>query len=387
MPKVRLDATFCLTARCETGRKKTDYWDVITTGFLLECRAGGGKTYALRYIDDAGRQRQHKIGRYEDISFDQARKMAKRLRAEVVMGGNPAARKAEKKAVPTYAELAADHLAHARTYQKQPKNTEFVMKNHLLPRWGKMRLDEITSQDIAKWFAEKAAAGLAPATVDKLRTVFGRSFELARQWKLPGVLSNPVRDVPRRKYSNARERYLSASEVKRLFRALDSSESPQLKNIVSLLLLTGARKTELLTARWEQIDLERRTWLIPTTKTGKPRYVPLSQSAIDTIEALPRWDGCPWLLPNPITLKRYTDIKRSWEKARDAAGLYDLRIHDLRHSAASFMINAGIDLYAVGRVLGHADHRSTQRYSHVANDTLMKAVEAGAAVMMGGASR
>lgn len=217
--------------------------------------------------------------------------------------------------------------------------------------------------------------------------MFGRSFELARQWKLPGVLSNPVRDVPRRKYSNARERYLSASEVKRLFRALDSSESPQLKNIVSLLLLTGARKTELLTARWEQIDLERRTWLIPTTKTGKPRYVPLSQSAIDTIEALPRWDGCPWLLPNPITLKRYTDIKRSWEKARDAAGLYDLRIHDLRHSAASFMINAGIDLYAVGRVLGHADHRSTQRYSHVANDTLMKAVEAGAANMMGGTSR
>lgn len=384
MPKVKLDATFCLTARCEADKKKTDFWDVITTGFLLECRAGGGKTYALRYIDDAGRQRQHKIGRYEDISFDQARKMAKRLRAEVVMGGNPAAKKAEKKAVPTYAELAADHLAHARTYQKQPKNTEFVMKNHLLPRWGKMRLDEITSQDIAKWFAEKAAAGLAPATVDKLRTVFGRSFELARQWKVPGVPSNPVRDVPRRKYSNARDRYLSAGEVKRLFEALDKSESPQLKNIVSLLLLTGARKTELLTARWEQIDLERRTWLIPTTKTGKPRYVPLSQSAVEIIEALPRWAGCPWLLPNPDTLKPYTDIKRSWEKARDAAGLNDLRIHDLRHSAASFMINAGIDLYAVGRVLGHADHRSTQRYTHVANDTLMKAVEAGAANMMGG---
>lgn len=384
MPQAKLDATFCLTAHCEDGKKKTDYWDTMTTGFLLECRAGGGKTYALRYIDDGGRQRQHKIGRFEDISFDQARKMAKRLRAEVVMGGNPAARKAEKKAVPTYAELAAEHLAHAHTYQKQPYNTHLVMKNHLLPRWGKMRLDEITSQDIAKWFAEKAAAGLAPATVDKLRTVLGRSFELARQWKLPGVAANPVRDVPRRKYSNARERYLSAGEVKRLFRALDKSEGPQLKNIVSLLLLTGARKTELLTAKWEQIDLERRTWLIPTTKTGKPRYVPLSQSAIDTIEALPRWDGCPWLLPNPKTLKPYTDIKRSWDKARDAAGLYDLRIHDLRHSAASFMINAGIDLYAVGRVLGHADHRSTQRYSHVANDTLMKAVEAGAANMMGG---
>jgi integrase len=248
----------------------------------------------------------------------------------------------------TYAELAADHLAHARTYQKQPQNTEFVMKNHLIPRWGKTRLDEITSQDIAKWFAEKAKAGLAPATIDKLRTVFGRSFELARQWKLAGVVSNPVRDVPRRKYNNARERYLSTGEVTRLFKALDRSESPQLKHIVTLLLLTGARKTELLTAKWEQIDLDRRTWLIPTTKTGKPRHVPLSQDAINTIAALPRWNGCPWLLPNPTTLKPYTDIKRSWEKARDAAGLHDLHIHDLRHSAASFMINAGIDLYAVG---------------------------------------
>lgn len=383
MPKVKLDAQFCLLARCEPGKKKTDFWDTVTTGFVLETRSSGGKTYALRYFDSGGRQRQLKIGRYEDISFDQARKAAKRFRSEVVLGGDPAGRKAEKKAIPTYAELAADHLAHARTYQKQPYNTELVMKNHLLPRWAKFRLDEITSQDIAKWFAEKTALGLAPATVDKIRVVFGRSFELARQWKLPGAQVNPVRDVPRRKYSNARERYLTPAEAERLFKALDKSEGPQLKNIVSLLLLTGARKTELLTAQWQHVDLERRAWFIPTSKTGKPRYVPLSQAAVDVIEALPRWDHCPWLLPNPATLRPYTDIKRPWEKARDAAGLHDLRVHDLRHSAASFMINAGVDLFAVGRILGHADHQSTMRYAHLANDTLMKAVEAGAARMMG----
>jgi Arm DNA-binding domain len=96
MPKVKLGSTFCLTAQCEPGKKKTDYWDTMTTGFVLECRASGGKTYALRYIDEGGCQRQHKIGRHEDISFDQARKVAKRLRADVVMGGNPAARKADK---------------------------------------------------------------------------------------------------------------------------------------------------------------------------------------------------------------------------------------------------------------------------------------------------
>ena len=383
MPKVQLTAAFCANAQCEPGKKKTDFWDTITTGYLLEVRPSGGRTYALRYFDDGGRQRQHKIGRYEDISFDQARKMAKRLRAEVVMGGDPAARKEVKKAVLLYADLAEQHLAHAKTYQRSYDTTEMYMRRHIVPRWGKVRLTDIGSQDVTAWLAEKAAEGLAPATVEKIRVIFSRSFELARQWKMAGAEINRIRDVPRRRFSNARGRFLSAKEAERLFKALDASESPQLKSIVMLLLLTGARKTELLTAEWRHVDLERRAWFIPTSKTGKPRYVPLSQAAMDVIEALPRWEDCPWLLPNPSTRKPYTDIKHPWENARAAAGLSDLRIHDLRHSAASFMINAGVDLFAVGKVLGHADHQSTMRYSHLANDTLMKAVEAGAAKMSG----
>ncbi len=118
---------------------------------------------------------------------------------------------------------------------------------------------------------------------------------------------------------------------------------------------------------------------IPTTKTGKPRRVPLSQASMDILDGLPRWDKCPWLIPNPETRLPYTDIKRAWDRARDEAGLPGLRIHDLRHSAASFMIEAGIDLYAVGRILGHADHQSTQRYAHCSPGLLMQAVEAGAA--------
>ena len=101
---------------------------------------------------------------------------------------------------------------------------------------------------------------------------------------------------------------------------------------------------------------------------------------------LPRFAGCPYLLPNPGTLKPYTDIKRAFEGARNAAGLSDFRIHDARHSAASFMINSGVDLYTVGKVLGHADHQSTMRYSHLADTTLRAAVEAGAAKMEGALS-
>lgn len=305
--------------------------------------------------------------------------MARRLRSEVILGGDPAGEKSVKKSIPLYSELATQHIAHARTYQKCPGNTESVLRRHVLPRWGKVRLDEIKSQDIARWFGEKLGEGLAPATVEKIRVTLSRSFELGRQWEIPGTETNPVRSVPRKRFSNARERYLSAAEAERLFRALERSENPQLKHIVGLLLLTGARKSELLNAEWRHVDLERRAWYIPTTKTGKPRHVPLPQAAMDIMERLPRFKDCPFLVPNPSTLRPYNTLKRAWDTARREACLGDLRIHDLRHSAASFMINAGIDLYAVGRILGHADHQSTMRYSHLANDTLMAAVEAGAA--------
>lgn len=381
MPKIKLDQTFCLIASCPEGKTKEVYTDTVTTGFLLECRPGGGKTYYLRYSDQRGRLRQIKIGGYHDITFEQARKKAKQLRSEVTLGGDPAAKKEELKAIPTYTKLAEQHIAHAKA-QLRPSSsagTSQIIKLHIEPRFGKLRLDEITQRDVAKFLADKRASGLAPGTVEKLRVVLHRSYELAASWGIPGSQPNPVRGIAKPKFNNARERYLTAEEAGRLHRAVAESSNSQLKNIVGLLLLTGARKRELLDAKWENVHAERKSWHIPDSKTGKARHVPLAQAALDIIEQLPKYPKCPWLVPNPETRKPFIDIKRAWETARNAAGLPGLRIHDLRHSAASFMINSGIDLYAVGRVLGHADHQSTMRYSHLANDTLLAAVEAGAA--------
>ncbi|QBM74390.1 site-specific integrase [Sphingomonas sp. AAP5] len=379
MPKVKLDHAFCLTARCIDGRKKTDYWDTHIRGLVLETRSSGGKTFYFRYVDPHGVQRQHKICVYGDLTVDKVRKEAERLRSDITLGGDPSAKKAEVKATPTYSDLAADHLAHAKTYQRSYDTTEMYVRRHILPRWGKVRLSDIHQRDIAVWLSEKQAEGLAPATVEKIRVTFGRSFELALRWDVPGVVKNPVRGIKRPPINNARERFLTVAEAQRLSRAVANSRNTQLKYIVGLLLLTGARVSELLNAEWQHIDAERKAWFIPTSKTGKPRYVPLSQAALDLIEHIPRFTNCPYLLPNPKTRKPFGDIKHSWQHARKAAVLGDLRIHDLRHSAASFMINAGIDLFAVGKVLGHANYASTMRYSHLANDTLMAAVEAGAA--------
>ncbi len=379
MPKARLDQTYVTLAHCELGRAKTDYYDETVTGFVLECRSTGGKTYYLRYADQAGRQRQFKIGKVDDVTFSAAKKKAQQLRSEVVLGGDPGAAKTETKATPLYRDLAAMHLADAKLHLKSYPTMEACMRVHILPKWGRSKVTEITPRGVSQWLAEKRAAGSSPATVEKMRVILGRSYVLGQRWEVPGTNKNPARGVVRKPLNNARERFLSAEEAERLREAAAMSQNTQLLNIVRLLLLTGARVRELLDARWENVNVAHKTWLIPTSKTGKPRHVPLSTAALAVIADLPRFKDCPWLIPNPDTLECYVSIKHSWKTAIKVAKLPGLRIHDLRHSAASFMVNSGVDLFAVGKVLGHASYQSTQRYSHLANDTLLAAVEAGAA--------
>lgn len=378
MSKGYLDNALVAKARCIPGRSKTDIYDEKDRGLVLETRSSGKSTFYFRYTDAHSRQRQHKIGRTEDITVAQARKIAQRLRSEVVMGGDPRVKKAEAKAVPLYRELSVMHLSDAKLHQRSYSTTEMYVRRHILPKWGRVRLSDIDSRSVAQWLAAKQAEGLAPATVEKIRVIFGRSFELGARWSIPGAEKNPTRGLAR-PLNNARQRFLSAEEAVRLREAVAASQNPQLQHIVGLLLLTGARVRELLDARWEHVDVGRRSWLIPTSKTGKPRHVPLSSAALAIIADLPRFKGCPWLIPNPDTLKPFVSIKHSWQRAIRVADLPGLRIHDLRHSAASFMVNSGVDLFAVGKVLGHASYQSTQRYAHLANDTLLAAVEAGAA--------
>ncbi|WP_404479316.1 tyrosine-type recombinase/integrase [Novosphingobium sp. BL-52-GroH] len=331
MPRVKLDAAFCLTARCEAGKKRTDFWDTSIPGFVYECRSSGRNVFVLRYTNEYGKQSQRTIGTFGDITYDQARRVAQRWRSEVVLGEDPAAKKAQKKSVPTFATLAQQVIEHNAGYQRNPANAERVIRCHLLPQWGSKRLDEIKAPAISTWLAQKRKV-LAPATVEKLRVTMNRMFELAAEWNMAGASPNPVRSVKRVKFNNRRDKYLTAEEAKRLLAACDASLCKQLGSIVRLLLLTGARKMELLRAKWSDVDLERRAWHIPETKTGVPRYVPLSSAAVEVIQGLRRWDKCDWLIPNPETRKPYTDLKRPWDTAREKAGLPDLRLHDCRHS-------------------------------------------------------
>jgi integrase len=141
-----------------------------------------------------------------------------------------------------------------------------------------------------------------------------------------------------------------------------------------MLILTGARKREVLDAKWEDFDLQRSQWRIPTTKAGRPRYVPISGGVVNLLACIPRND-CPYVFANPKTGKPYVSIFNGWNTARKQAGLAEVRIHDLRHSFASFLINGGRSIYEVQRILGHTQIKTTQRYAHLSHDTLLDAAD------------
>jgi len=176
--------------------------------------------------------------------------------------------------------------------------------------------------------------------------------------------------------NNKVERFLSADEAKLLFEALEQSKAPMLKYIVPMLLLTGARKSEVLRARWRDFDFEGRIWTVEFNKSGKVRYIPLSDGVLDLLKRVPRFEGCEWVFPNPETLRPFVQIFYAWDSVRKKAGLPDLRIHDLRHSFASFLVNAGRSLYEVQKILGHTQIKTTQRYAHLSQKSLVRAANA-----------
>ncbi|PZU09861.1 site-specific integrase [Sphingomonas sp.] len=381
MPNVKLTSTFVLTASCPAGKTKIDYFDTAITGFVLEVRKTGGKTYALRYRDAYNRQKQYRIGAASDVTCDHARKVAQRVRSRVTVGEDPSQERAAKRSVPTFAEVAKRFLEHVSGYKRAPDVDERYLRLHILPKFGRRRIDEIHQTDVSAFLKAKLNDGYAPATVNRFHVIINHLYKLAKRWGIVGAEKSPTEGLTKLQMNNERERFLSADEADRLKVAIEGSRNKQLKHIVALLLLTGARKRELLDAKWEDFDSDRRVWRIPLSKSGKARFVPLSGAALAVLDQLPRWKGCPYLVPNPNTRKPFNSIFHGWDTARKEAGLPEVRMHDLRHTAASNLVNSGQSLYVVSKVLGHAQQSTTQRYAHLSQDTLLAAVDAAADVM------
>jgi integrase len=375
MPLAVLSREFVKSLKCPPGRKKVDFFDLSQRGFMLEVRSSGGRTFYQRYTDERGRSRQYKIGSADVLTIEQARRKAKHVSAQALLGPDPQKRRKEIRTIPLFNQFARErYLSYVRTYKASWMTDETVLRIHILPKLGHLALDEITPTALTELIHQMREDGYASGTVNRAIVIIRYLFNLARRWKTPGVGDNPAAGLSAGP-DVMRNRFLSEDEVGRLVHALQVDENRTAAQSILLLLLTGARRNEVTFAKWEYIDWVNRTLLVPKSKSGRARTVALNQSAIALLSALPRNDGNPYIFPSSVNGKPSASLFFPWTRIRNRAGLDGVRLHDLRHSFASFLVNRGVSLYVVQGLLGHLHAKTTQRYAHLTRETLADAAE------------
>lgn len=348
-------------------------WDADVKGFGARCRPG-----TVSYIFKTrvrGKQTWITIGKHgSPWTPETARRKALALAAGAANGIDPAETRRIEKAQMLFREAGTQFIAEHGPKLKIRTRDEYdrLLRTHLNPAFGHLRLEAVTSGVIAKahatWSETPRTANLALAILSKLMTWAG-DHGLVPHGANPCVKVKKYRE-------GTRERYLTATEVERLWHVLDEleatmAESPYVTAAIRLLLLTGARLTEITTLRWSWVDLETATLWLPDSKTGK-KAIRLNPQAADILARLPRVAGNPHVIVGHRHGSHLVNLHKPWLRIRNLAAIGDVRIHDLRHSFASIAINSGASLAMVGKLLGHTQPQTTARYAHLADDPLRK---------------
>ncbi|WP_167470117.1 tyrosine-type recombinase/integrase [Vreelandella andesensis] len=373
MPTMQLTQVFIDAATCPTGKQKVDYFDTELAGLLLKVMPTGKRTYYLRYKDSHGKTKEKQLFNASVVDLKTARQQAKEKLAQLALGQDPFADQKLKRTVPTFAAFVRDsYLPYIETNKKSWKLDEAMLRLHVLPYLGKHYLDNITKRHVVDVISCHAKHS-KPSSTNRLMTVIQCLFNCALAWDVPGLTTNPANKLAKRKDPYQRDRYLTHEELRALWKAIDCSQAEMLPYIVRMLIFTGARKNEVAHAQWTDIDWYTKQWRIPKNKSGKVRFVPLSDAAINLLCELKPKSKSAYIFANPKTQKPYVNFYHSWNTARKEAGITNIRIHDLRHTYASYLVNIGIPIYEVKEILGHANIATTQRYAHLSHATLLEA--------------
>ncbi|MFZ5585982.1 MAG: tyrosine-type recombinase/integrase [Thermodesulfobacteriota bacterium] len=359
------------------------HWDAELPGFGVRVWPSGRKVYVAQYRAQ-GRTRRVSLGTHGAVTPEQARKEALKVLAGVAKGDDPAEARDQGRKASTVRELAERYLSQHAEAKKKPASIirdRRLIERFILPAMGSMKIDAVSRADVARLHHKIGQA--TPIQANRILAVLSKMMTLGVRWGLRSdAQGNPCRYVERFK-ENKRERYLSAEELARLGAVLAQAEAegtgfPPAIAAIRLLLLTGARVGEILGLRWEWVDFERGCAFLPDSKTGK-KTIPLGGAALELLQSLPRVAGNPHVLPGDQLGRHLADVNTTWYKVRKAAGLEGVRLHDLRHTAASMGAASGLSLPIIGGILGHRAPATTARYAHLANDPL----RAGADIMAG----
>jgi len=376
-------------------------FDTEILGLAAKVQSSGSRTFTLDYRY-AGRQRRLTIGRWPEWSVTAARERARELRRMIDEGEDPLAAKEELREAPRVSDMI-DRYIREHLPKLSPTNAGdqiSMLRKMVEPAWGKRLVTDITKSDVAK-FLDFVAEGRprpckqkpsnrarklqghkpTPIRANRMGEVLRKMFTLAMEWEWRS--DNPAQGFHRR-IEHARERFLSPEELACLAAVLDKAEDQRAASIIRMCMLTGARVGEVRQARFEHFNLDYAIWSKPasTTKQRKIHRVPISQDVVTIVRQrqliVPR--GNPWLFPGDAVGKPVREIRRFWIKVQRDANLPDVRIHDLRHTFASLLVSGGASLEIIGRLLGHSQMQTTQRYAHLMESPLRAGVDSVASI-------
>lgn len=395
MAKTHLTERMVKAAEGRPGKDALIFDDEIG-GFALCIYASGNRAFVLVYRI-AGRQRRYTIGSWPDWSVTSAREEAKALKRRIDQGDDPLAERIEAREAPTVRELINQYIKEhlPKLAKRNAADQESMLRKLVEPEWGARKVAEITPADVDR-LLRKIAKGRArphkekpktkrrkpltkarptPVRANRVGEVLRKMFNLAiKPWKMRD--DNPAAGFARNT-ENERETFLTPDQIGAIAEFMAAHENRRAADVIRFILLTGARLGEALNARFDDFNLDLAIWTKPATgtKQRKMHRVPLSREAVAFITARRRATNGDWLFPGDVEGQPLREIRRFWNQVRKHIGMPHLRIHDLRHTFASLLVSGGMSLPMIGKLLGHSQAKTTQRYAHLYDDPLRQGVD------------
>jgi integrase len=352
------------------------HYDSGVKGFGCRVTAAGGRAFILNYRTRQQRERRFTIGSFPEWKTAAARQEAVELKKRIDRGEDPLAEIQSGRDAPTVADLCARYLEEHAPKKRTQADDARAINTFVLPAMKHLKVAEVTFSDVDGLHRKITKRGTA-IRANRVVSLLSKMLRLAIRWGWRS--DNPASGIEKNP-EQKRERYLSGAELDALTKALVEHDDQQAANIIRLLLLTGARRGEVLTATWDQFDLTEGVWTKPSshTKQKKSHRVPLSAPARQLLSELP-CEGS-YVFPGRHHGHR-EGIRKAWDAICQRAGISGARIHDLRHTYASLLASSGLSLPVIGALLGHTQTQTTQRYAHLLDDPLRKATETVGAII------
>jgi integrase len=360
--------------------KKITY-DTEVAGFGCRVYSSGARTFILRYRTRTRLERLYTIGSFPDWPTLAARNEAAELKRRIDQGGDPVAEVQAIREAPTVGDLCDRFIAEYLPRKRPSTQHTYRLQidNEIRPALGRLKVGETRFADIDALHRKITARG-TPYRANRIIALLSRMFSMAIRWQWRS--DNPCKGIERNG-EHKRRRYLSADELERLGVALAEYSDQQSANIIRLLLVTGARRSEVLAVRWADFDAGFMTWRKPAsaTKQKSEHIVPLNKTARNLLIAIRRQvpSKAEWVFPANGSHRK--DVKDAWAIVCRMARIKGARVHDLRHTFASVLVSAGHSLPTIGALLGHATPTTTARYAHLTDDPLRLATENAGAII------